>query len=128
MIGLLSKETVVISLLPLFFYNLMQSNLKKTLSLFIILLTLFVLEQHTVRMFNSIKTGFYWMPNFNILWSNLMRPRTIISLILTLGLPGLFSLIFLFKKWKFIIKNKILLALYSGFLGSMGFYLANRKP
>lgn len=123
MIGLLAKETIVISLLPFIFYNHEQSNLKKSVIIFVALLTFFLLEQHVIKVYGSSGSPFSWKLNFNVFFENLSRPHATISFILSLGLPGFISLYYLFKKWHIIIEDKVLLTLYSGFFSSIGLYL-----
>jgi hypothetical protein len=87
-----------------------------------ILLILFIAEQRVVRSCCSSNTSYFWIPSFTTFFENVTRPRAIISFFLSMGLPGLMSVIFLFREWRLILKDKTLLALYFGFFSSIALY------
>lgn len=122
MIGLLAKETIVLALVPFFVYNVMQHDFKKVMIVMFLLSSIFLLENYIVRAYFSSTSMYYWKPSFNYFLANVVRPKAIISLFLTLGLPGFISFVFLFKRWALIRRNQVLLTLYSGLLASLGLY------
>ena len=121
-VGLLAKETIVISLLPFFVFNIKRSNLVKIFITIALLIVFFIAEQHVIRRCCSSGTSYFWIPTFGIFFENITRPRAIASFFLSLGLPGLMSLIFLIRECCLVVSNRLLLALYSGLFSSVALY------
>lgn len=144
-LGVLVKETAFI-LIP--FYFAYQVLFRKYLSLkghniihYILILIIPISAVCFVRVLFSDLPQYFWTPSWELIYSNLIRVKAYFSPLLTLGIPGIVSIIFLYLYYKKNIRVKfserksdieqlnlqkyfILIFVLSSFLGLYGYLAA----
>ena len=103
--GSLVKETIIIIIPVFFIYYYLRGNPWK-LSLVILLISYFGI-MWIVRAIFIEKGQLLWLPSFNRFKSNIRRPRALLSMVLTFGVPGfLFFVLSVKHGWRKILSNK----------------------
>ncbi|MCS7053699.1 MAG: hypothetical protein NZM09_08185 [Ignavibacterium sp.] len=121
LIASLIKETVIVTFLASVIYiNYKEKGVNKYYKNLLTLI-LFFLIQSLIKYFAPSKNIFFWKPNFETIIYNLERIKTYVSFILTLGIPGFFTILNLINFKKFFIPYEIFLSLIVGALS--GFIL-----
>jgi len=109
----------MILLIPVFFVNLILRKDKLSL-IFLKTFSLAIFYFLTIYFLHSVKPNnlsYIWIPTYEIFIGNVSRPRTFASFILTFGIPGILSSLFIyyyFIRDKSVLKNN--LTLISGLL------------
>lgn len=121
LIASLIKETVIVTFPAIVVY--LYFNEKGVNKYYKILfpIILFFLIQSLIKYYAPSKNNFFWKPNFETIIYNLERIKTYLSFILTLGVPGFFTILNLINFKKFFIPYEIFLSLIVGALS--GFIL-----
>ncbi|MFA6472649.1 MAG: hypothetical protein WCU00_11480, partial [Candidatus Latescibacterota bacterium] len=98
--GTLVKETSIVLVLALAIYLFFDRRLftKEGLALPLIFLA-FAAGLYISRTLIPVSPGYVWIPSFDNLMSNLLRPRSSLSFLLSFGVPGIVSVfIFHYRK------------------------------
>lgn len=104
MLGTCVKESMIL-LIPVFFVNSLLRKDKLSL-VFLKTFTLLIIYFLTIYFLHMIKPNnlsYLWIPSYEVFISNVIRPRTFASFILTFGIPGILSSFFIYY---FFIKDK----------------------
>lgn len=106
-IGIFIKETIVILLPVSTVYHLMNEKTRIKLVKISIPIILYFIIVGFIRNLAPQKEIYVWKPSYEILQYNLLRIKTYISFILTLGIPGLLSfyIVFTDKTKKYSERN-----------------------
>lgn len=112
-LGTCVKESMLL-IIPVFFVNsfLMKNKLTSVFLKTFTLLIIYFLTIYFLHMIKPNKLSYLWFPSYEVFISNVIRPRTFLSFILTLGIPGILSvllIIYYFIKEKTILKNNLTL-------------------
>lgn len=104
-LGATAKETTIIALPFVLLYGLVTQRDKgathhNTLIITIISFVGFIIANLIVRNQFGTSVDYVWTPALHTIMENLTRPKTYLSFILSLGLPGLFSSLLIFKLMK----------------------------
>lgn len=125
-LGALVKETIII-LLPVLMVQLLLKNIewKKRILIFSSMVIFYALTIYLVRKLTPVSSTYIWIPSYETLLSNLLRPRAWLSFALSFGIPGLLCLrIFSYIKYEKIKETIINFGpLIVGALGSLAIFL-----
>lgn len=123
--GIYAKESILV-LLPFalihFYQKYCWSN--KFLNLSILSIILISLNFYIIRNYFAFNTSFYWSIELDAFWANLFRKGTNIGSLLSFGIVGVLSAIFISSKLK-KLKNEYLCLLpwIAGFATAIGLYV-----
>lgn len=101
-------------IIPVFFVNsvLIKNKLPSVFLKTFTLLIIYFLTIYFLHMIKPNKLSYLWFPSYEVFISNVIRPRTFLSFILTFGIPGVLSvllIIYYFMKDKSVIKVNLTL-------------------
>lgn len=124
LLGIYTKESILV-LLPfalIYFYQKYCWG-KKLYYLSSISILLIVVNFYIIRNYFAFNTSFYWNIEIDAFWANLFRMGTNIGSLLSFGIVGVVSTIFILGNLK-KLKNEYLYLLpwLAGFLSSIGLY------
>lgn len=124
LLGIYTKESILV-LLPFALIYLYQKYCwgKKFYYLSTLSILLIVVNFYIIRNYFAFNTSFYWSIEYDAFLANLFRKGTNIGSLLSFGIVGVVSTIFIFSNLK-KLKNEYLYLLpwIAGFLSSMGLY------
>ncbi len=112
-LGTCVKESMLL-IIPVFFVNsiLKKDKLPSVFLKTFSLLIFYFLTIYFLHLVKPNKFSYMWIPSYEIFISNVIRPRTFLSFILTLGIPGILSvllILYYFIKDKSVIKSNLTL-------------------
>ena len=112
-LGTCVKESMLL-IIPVFFVNsvLIKNKLPSVFLKTFTLLIIYFLTIYFLHMIKPNKLSYLWFPSYEVFISNVIRPRTFLSFILTFGIPGVLSvllIIYYFIKDKSVIKVNLIL-------------------
>jgi len=117
-IGIFIKETIIVLLPVSTVYYLLNEKTKIKFVKISIPIILYLIIVGVIRNLVPQKEIYFWKPSYEILHYNLLRIKTYITFILTLGIPGLLSFYIVFKKNRKNIPKEILYPMFTGILFS----------
>ncbi len=98
LIGSFAKETTILLLPVAFAYIYSSKKINKgTIVWLFLFLIAYLLSIIVCREISPVQSTYIWSPSFETMTSNLARPRTYLSFLLTFGLPGIISVLAIFK-------------------------------
>lgn len=114
LLAILVKETILVTMPAILVFIFIDENKKNKFFKILSIIVLYFITESIVRYFAPSKTFYLWKPSFEIIEYNLVRVKTYLSFILTFGISGVFSFLYLFKKQKQSISKQMLSFLYVG--------------
>jgi hypothetical protein len=117
-IGIFIKETVIVLLPVSTVYYLLNEKTKIKFVKISIPIILYFIVVGVIRNFAPQKEIYVWKPSYEILTYNLLRIKTYITFILTLGIPGLLSFYLVLTENRKNVPKEILYPLFTGILFS----------
>jgi len=117
LVGSLVKETVVL-LIPISLSFFIATHKSWKLKILLLLMA-YLIPSFLIHWVFRTEGGYLWFPSIEYILGNL-RFRAVLGLLLTFGLPGLLSLLFLynFRNFKILIPREFYLPLLTGSLFS----------
>lgn len=111
------KETSIVIVFVSIVYILFKTNIKVSRKIALIASYIAAYSSVIVIIRNVFGTGseYIWLPEIQTILENISRPKTWLSFILTLGIPGFLSLFHLNHLKKYYNQESIKLILFFGF-------------
>lgn len=113
-LGIFIKETIVILLPVSTVYYLMKEKTRIKFVKISIPIILYLIIVGVIRNLAPQKEIYIWKPSYDILYYNLLRIKTYITFILTLGVPGLLSFYIVITEKRKNIPKEIFYPLLTG--------------
>jgi len=113
LLGSMVKETTIL-LIPVAAAHLLTSGLRWKLRT-ALMVAAYLLPTVIIRHFLAGTSGYYWWPNMESIVGNL-RPKALLSILFSLGVPGLLTLLFFahFKQVFKSVEKRLLLPILTG--------------
>jgi len=123
-LGIYSKESILILIPFAVIYYFQKYGWQKKFYLYSITsLLLYLVNFYIIRNYFAFNDSFYWYIEIDAFWANLFRRGTNIGSLLTFGLPGILSLIFIGKSIRNKASNfKSIIPWAFGFMSALGLY------
>ena len=111
------KETSIIIVFVSIVYILFKTNIQVSRKIAIITFYIITYSSVTViiRSLLGADSEYIWLPKIHVILDNILRPKTYLSFVLTLGIPGFLSFFHLKHLKKYYNQKSIKLVLLFGF-------------
>ena len=107
--GAVVKETVII-IVPFLLVDIyFRTDKRERLVKYLYVCTgvfLYLVTTYFVRKEYGTGNQYLWVPEGSAFWNNIIRPKTYLSFLLAFGIPGILSLIYLIKYFKYKIDTE----------------------
>jgi len=113
--GMGAKETIIL-IIPVFAVHLFSQkglSIRNRITPVLLLIIIYVAGMILLRKLTPGVESYLWYPSIGVLFKNLIRFKTYLSILLTFGLPGIGALVYIFKltrKGDGLTNNEIALA------------------
>lgn len=118
-IGIFIKETIIIILPAAAVYFLMNEKTNQKFVKIILPIFLYIITVFSIRSLVPQKGIYMWNPSMEIFIYNLSRVKTYLTLILTLGIPGIAAIYLILSSKRKNISKEFLYPIMFGFLFSI---------